>query len=178
MPPDPPPAATDPGFELVADPADGWNAPLPVARRANPRLGWWVRGALVVLALGVTAVLGVAVWLNPYTADGSPRSMATHTQLGLPPCSMVSLIGKPCPACGMTTSFALLMHADPMNSVRANWVGTLLCGAGVVVVPWAVWSAWRGKYAFVRSAETAATVGVIVLLVLMFSRWAVVLLAD
>ena len=35
--------------------------------------------------------------------------MGTHQQLGLPPCNFVTLTGYPCPACGMTTSFALLV---------------------------------------------------------------------
>ena len=131
---------------------------------------------MVLMACGFAFVFGIAIWLNPYDDDGNPRSMATHTQLGLPPCNMVTLIGKPCPACGMTTSFALLMKGDVWNSMKANWVGTMLASFGLILIPWGCISAIRGKYLFIRSAESASTVVVIVLLVLMFVRWGIVLL--
>ena len=135
-----------------------------------------VRGLLLLMAAGFAAVLGVALSLNPYAADGSALTGATHTQLGLPPCNMVTLIGKPCPACGMTTSFSLLMHGDVVNSARANWVGTLLASACLVAVPWALVSAARRRYLWIRSLEMTTTVAVGVLLALMFARWGAVLL--
>ena len=161
---------------------DRWNGPvarLPVARPVrDPRLTWWVRGVLVVMAMGFALVFGVALSLNPYDADGSPRTMATHTQLGLPPCNMVTLIGKPCPACGMTTSFALLVRGDVPASLSANWAGTLLALFWMSLIPWAAWGAVRGKYLFVRSGEALTTVAVVAILVLMLGRWAVVLLTT
>ena len=30
----------------------------------------------------------------------------------MPPCNFVLMTGKPCPSCGMTTSFALLVRGD------------------------------------------------------------------
>src|ERR1700739_4433028 len=81
--------------------------------------------------------------MNPYDSDGNPRRMATHTQLGLAPCNFVLLTGKPCPSCGMTTSFALLVRGDVVASVRANCVGGGCCGL------WArgwVWAAARGVW--------------------------------
>ena len=172
-------------YELVSGPADAWNGPNPplvrarrVGPRVPPRLTWTVRILLVAMALAFTVVLTLAFTLNPYDADGNPRTMATHTQLGLPPCNFVTLTGKPCPACGMTTSFALLMKADPVNSAKANWVGTGLALACLVAVPWAAASAMRGRYFVIGSFEKASTVGVVVLLVLMFSRWGAVLLTG
>ncbi|MFO0849767.1 MAG: DUF2752 domain-containing protein [Gemmataceae bacterium] len=157
----------DPGYELVPD-------PLPIARRAGlPR---WVRGVLALMAAGFTAVFAVALWLNPYRADGTRREMATHTQLGLPPCTMVQALGKPCPSCGMTTSFALLAHGDLAGSLKANWVGTLLAAYWFALIPWAAVGAWRGRYPWIRSGEMLLTVSVAVLLVLLLVRWAVVML--
>ena len=156
------------GFEIIE---------LPVAKRAAPeRLGSVVRTFLVLMALAFALVLGIAVWLDPYTATGDARTIATHTQLGLKPCGMVTLTGKPCPACGMTTSFALTVRADLANAARANWVGMGLCLTVAALVPWGIASAWRGRYYFVKSFETASTVGVIVLLVAMFGRWGALLL--
>ena len=86
----------------------------------DARLARWVRASLVLIAILLATVMTTAAWLHPYDEDGQPRSMATHTQLGLPPCNMVVLTGKPCPSCGMTTAFSLLMHGDVANSFRAN----------------------------------------------------------
>ncbi|CAN5426811.1 DUF2752 domain-containing protein [soil metagenome] len=148
--------------------------PRPVARRV--RIAQWTRIALVLMALGLIAVFTIAAWIHPYDAAGNARTMATHMQLGMPPCSMIALIGKPCPSCGMTTSFALLMHGDVMNSLRANWVGTLLALAWLALIPWGIVSAVRSRFVGVRNLELAFGVAVGVLLTLMLIRWAFVLL--
>jgi hypothetical protein len=101
--------------------------------------------------------------------------METHTQIGLPPCTFKRMFGVPCPSCGMTTSFALLMHGDPANSLRANAVGTLLAMFLLALIPWSLVSAVRGRAVFIQSMERALTVVVGVFLVLMLARWLVVL---
>lgn len=163
-------------YELIED-----GDPVPIARRAyrsRPanRLAWWVRGSLVLMGLGFVTLFAIAAWLNPYDADGQPRTMATHTQLGLPPCNMVQLIGKPCPACGMTTSFALLMHGDVLNSLRANWAGTLLALGWMALIPWGFVSAFRGKFLFIRDVELWLSLAVLLLLTVMIGRWIYVIL--
>ena len=110
---------------------------------AIPVLRNWVRGMLLGVAIGLTAVFAVAFWLNPYQSDGSPRRMATHQQLGLPPCTFFSVTGLPCPSCGMTTSFALLVRGDVPNSLRANAVGTLLALFCLALIPWCLTCAAR-----------------------------------
>ena len=101
-----------------------------------------------------------------------PRRMALYVQLGLPKCSSVQMFGKPCPACGMTTSFALLTHGDVVNSMRANWVGTLMCAAVIVLTPWLLVSAVRGRLLWVRNGELFSTIILSGLLLLMVGRWA------
>ncbi len=140
-----------------------------------PVLNRWVRGALAVIALGLVAVFAVAAWLNPYEPDGTPRRLETHLQLGLPPCTFRMLTGLPCPSCGMTTSFALLAHGDPANSLRANSVGTLLALYGLFLVPWAAACVVAGRVFLVRSLERLALWTVAVFLALMFARWLAVL---
>jgi hypothetical protein len=174
---------SDPGFEVVSE-AELEQAPqvLPLARRVSrrryeaERLTRWVRGFLIVLALGLMVVFGIAIWLNPYHDDGSRRAMATHMQLGLEPCNMVVLFDKPCPACGMTTSFAMLMHGDIVGSVQANWVGTLLALTWLTAIPWSIASAMRARYYFIRSGELLFTVLISTFMVLMIARWGVVVL--
>jgi hypothetical protein len=143
-----------------------------------PVHGVWFRGSLAGAALGLAAVFGIALWLDPYQGDGSPRRMETHRQLGLPPCTFYSVTGLPCPSCGMTTSFALLVRGDVGNSVRANGVGTLLALFGMVMIPWCITAAVTGRTLFVRSMERAATVSVLVFLGLMLTRWVLIILTG
>jgi hypothetical protein len=142
---------------------------------AIPVLNGWVRGALVGITLGLVIVFSIAVWLNPYNAGGEARRMETHRQLGLPPCTFKTVTGIPCPSCGMTTSFALLMHGDVWNSLKANAVGTLLALFCLALIPWNLACAYCGRPFFIVSLERALTRIILVFLVLMLTRWAIVL---
>jgi hypothetical protein len=81
-------------------------------------------GGFVLLSL-------VAWWLDP-----DPRGYGTHEQLGLPPCTTQLLFKLPCPFCGMTTAFALMVHGHPLQAFHcqpAGAAGYLLGAAGCVV---------------------------------------------
>ena len=143
---------------------------------ASPYLTWWVRGLLLLLAALALTVFALAVYLDPYRPDGSARDMGTHRQLGLPECTFKHATGLPCPSCGMTTSFSLLMHGDPLNSLRANWVGTGLALFCLALIPWALASVWLKRPLFIVSLEKAMTVAVVGFLVFMLLRWGIVLL--
>jgi hypothetical protein len=138
-------------------------------------LTWRVRAALVVVAVGLALLFGVAAWIDPYDGSGRPRQLGTHRQLGLPPCNFYRLTGHPCPSCGMTTSFALLVRGDVGNSLRANAVGTLLALVLAAAVPWSLYSAARGRWAWVRSLEPVLLRLVIAFVALSLARWGVVL---
>jgi hypothetical protein len=159
-------------------PTDPNEQPLTVI----PVLTWWVRGALLLVAVALTAVLTTAVLLNPYYKDdpnhpdGTPRTMETHRQLGLPPCSFKTMTGLPCPSCGMTTSFSLLMHGDIWNSLQANAVGTLLALACVLFVPWSLASVFMARPMFVRTVEKPLMFGIVALVTLMLIRWVIVVI--
>jgi hypothetical protein len=152
--------------------------PFAVPVRPDPRLQRGVRIGLAAVAVTLAAVFGVAAYLNPYGPDGAARTMATHTQLGLPPCNMVAMTGYPCPTCGMTTSFALLVRGDVLGSLRANWVGTVTALAWAGLLVWAVASLIVGRLWFVRPGrgELTLTVGIAAFLILALGRWAAVLL--
>jgi hypothetical protein len=124
----------------------------------------------------LTAIFITAWKLNPYDDSGQALKMETHTQLGLPPCRFVTLFGKPCPSCGMTTSFSLLMHGDIGGSLQANWVGTLLAISWLALIPWSVLVSFRGKYLWIRSLEKASYIAVLIFTLLMLVRWGIVLL--
>src|SRR5437879_4974629 len=106
-----------------------------------PVLNKWVRGILLLATAGLVTVFVIAAKLNPYDANGQARRMETHRQLHLPPCTFYQMTGLPCPSCGMTTSFSLLMHGDVPNSLRANAVGTLLAVFCLALIPWNLASA-------------------------------------
>jgi hypothetical protein len=116
--------------------------------RERARLGRPTRIALVVAALGLAAVLGVARWLEP-----DPRGFGTHTQLGLAPCAFALITGERCPACGMTTAFAWFVRGRFDRSCRANPAGSLMAPACVVLIPWLLAGAILGRPPGFRSLE-------------------------
>src|SRR5271165_5019583 len=63
----------------------------------------------------------VGVVLRP-SADGH----GTHQQLGMPPCPCVLIFNRPCPGCGLTTSFTALLHGHFRDAFKANWFGPAL----------------------------------------------------
>ncbi len=138
---------------------------------ATERISKLARAFLGIMSLGFLVVFGIAAWLHPYDDDGQPMSMASHTQLGMPPCNMVVFYGKPCPSCGMTTSFSLLVHGDIWHSLRANWVGTLIAMFWLGLIPWGLLGAIRGRVAWVKNLEMFLTVSVGLILLLMIVRW-------
>lgn len=154
---------------------------IPFARLAKPsRAKWYLRAGLITIGVGLAVIFGLAMSINPYGPDGAPRSMATHTQLGLPPCNFVVLTGKPCPSCGMTTSFALLVRGDVGASLRANWVGTLLAMFWSGLLVWSVGSGLIGRLLLIPRGrgELILTVIIGTFLVLMLGRWVGVLLGT
>ncbi|RYG37295.1 DUF2752 domain-containing protein [bacterium] len=71
-----------------------------------------------------------AVWAG-VTAFGlflkaDPHGHGTHQSLGLPPCPSVLFFGRPCPGCGLTTSWTALLHGDFTTAFRAHPLGPLM----------------------------------------------------
>ncbi|MBL8763971.1 MAG: DUF2752 domain-containing protein [Phycisphaerae bacterium] len=78
----------------------------------------------LTVGLGCVAVLLIATGLHP---DG--RGHGTHEQLGLGPCAWPLAFGKPCPTCGMTTSFSLAVRGRVVDAARAQPFGVVLAYA-------------------------------------------------
>jgi hypothetical protein len=139
----------------------------------------WLRYVLVGLTVPWLIVFCVAIFLiKPHYVDGVPERSGVHQQLGLPPCNFKELAGVPCPSCGMTTSFTLLVRGDVWNSMQANFAGTALATFGILFIPWAFASAFFGRFVFVRSIEMVVFRLAIVFLLLLFGRWAAVLIYE
>ena len=98
------------------------------------------RNGLFCLGMLLFGMLAAAAWLKP-----NPEGLGTHTQLGLPGCTMYTFIGMRCPGCGMTTSWAHTMNGDLTSALRANVGGVLLCFLAAAVFPCVMWMAIRGR---------------------------------
>ena len=101
--------------------------------------GW--RVAMVVLAFALLALLVTAGRLTP-----DAQGHGTHQQLGLPPCTFYVIFRRPCPACGMTTSWAWLMRGEVGKALAANVGGTLLACMSLIGAPWLLASAIGGRW--------------------------------
>lgn len=91
------------------------DTPVTLAPRASDRL------TSLAVAGGALSVLAVSAWLEP-----DPAGHGTHQQLGLSPCTFLTLTGLPCPMCGATTTFALMAHGRVLDGVANHPVAALL----------------------------------------------------
>lgn len=98
-------------------------------RRIAGQLLWFLAWA---------AGFGIALWLTP-----NPSGHGTHTQLGLPPCPSMLLTSRPCPGCGLTTSFSASAHLRVLEAFHAHAFGPALFWL------WTA-SAWMALYGFIR----------------------------
>ena len=98
------------------------------------------RATLIGTALFLIVGFGIAGLLNP-----DPRGYGTHQQLGMPPCTFRFLFGRPCPGCGMTTCFAYFVRGQMLEAMRANLAGVVLAFVCALLIPWCLWSAYRGR---------------------------------
>ncbi len=71
-------------------------------------------------------LLLICFWMIASSLRPDPRGFGTHEQLFLPPCFFKLFTHIPCPACGLTTSFAYLMKGNLTQSFKVNAVGPLI----------------------------------------------------
>ena len=98
------------------------------------------RAVLIAWAMFLIAGFALARSLEP-----DPRGFGTHRQFGLPECSFRMLFSKPCPGCGMTTSFSHFVRGEFAAAARANESALLLAILSAVMIPWSLSSAVRGR---------------------------------
>ena len=88
----------------------------------------WARWSHALLLRGVLVMAAVGLYLTP-----DPAGHGTHQQLGLPPCTIYYLTGRPCPSCGLTTSVSAILHGQFGLAWRANPTGFLIVAAAGAV---------------------------------------------
>lgn len=83
------------------------------------------------------------VSLTAFLLRPSVHGHGTHQQLGLPPCGSVLIFGRPCPGCGLTTSFAASVKGDLLTAWNANPFGTIFYLAFTVSAIVSAWGLWK-----------------------------------
>ncbi|MBS1723242.1 MAG: DUF2752 domain-containing protein [Armatimonadetes bacterium] len=122
-------------------------------KRLASQLAWFS------LWFGVTAV---GLCLHP-----SSEHHGTHTQLGLPPCPSVILFGRPCPGCGLTTSWTALLHGDLNASIQAHALGPVLYLGFTATALLCAYGYAKGLR--LRSDSRPANIGLVVTLIAMLA---------
>lgn len=112
----------------------------PRLLQEQERLSWLVRLTALLSGALLLALLVTARCLTP-----SPSGSGTHQQLGLPPCTAVLMFDRPCPACGMTTSWAHTMRGNLVAAAGANSGGMLLALIALAFLPASCYFFFRGK---------------------------------
>lgn len=81
------------------------------------------------------AITGFGIFLH-----ASPTGHGTHEELGLPPCPSVLLFNRPCPGCGLTTSWTAFIHGNFAFAFHAHPLGPPL----YILFTLGAWLAFRG----------------------------------
>ena len=139
--------------------------------------GWHLsrreRICLAVLGLVLLGLLGIAGGLKP-----DPSGLGTHQQLGLPPCTVLSMFGIRCPACGMTTSWAYFVRGHWLAAGEANAGGALLAFSAGVGGLWFVGSAVRGRWIVTRPADWIVLLYCTSILLVTLVHWLIRIVPD
>lgn len=131
-----------------------------------------LRLTLAVAGAGLALLLVISACLRPEN-----RGYGTHQQLGLPPCTFMTLFGRPCPSCGMTTSWARLMHAQPLRAVQTNAGGALLAIVALVSAPWMLASSVTGRWFWARPSDNLIVIVAVAIVAVTLLDWTRRLLA-
>jgi hypothetical protein len=138
----------------------------PPRQSTSAALSPGARLTAALVGMGLMAALFLAGNLRP-----DPRGWGTHEQIGLPPCTLRALTGWPCPACGMTTSWALATHGQLAEALRVHTSGTLLAALSVGVSVMALVLAVRGRWFAWQVHDTAIAVIGLVAMAVVIGEW-------
>ncbi len=94
----------------------------------------------LLIALGLGGILIISYVLQP-----DPRGYGTHEHLFLPPCYMQFFFHIPCPACGLTTSFAYLAKGSWITAFHLHWMSPVLFLGFVFLFVYSIVCLWNQK---------------------------------
>jgi Protein of unknown function (DUF2752) len=131
-----------------------------------------LRWLCLLMAIGVLGLLAISRSLTP-----SRIGFGTHQQLGLPPCTSLLVFGSRCPACGMTTSWALATRGEFAASISTNAGGFLLALIALAFIPFGCYFFATGRVSRGFWFSTLLTVCLITALAMSILQWLVRLLS-
>src|ERR1700733_6946613 len=100
--------------------------------------------ALVRAQLAWTAVWVACTAIGLYLKPDA-HGHGTHQQLGLPPCPSVLLFDRPCPGCGLTTSWTRFLHGDIVGAFSAHPLGVPMFLGFTFVALGALYGNFKGQ---------------------------------
>jgi hypothetical protein len=137
--------------------------------RGSEKIGGRGRAALAAAAFVMIGLLAVAFSLRP-----DPSGMGTHKQLPFTgPCVGQLLMGVPCPACGMTTSWSLFTKGRIASALQANAGGAILAAICLVASAWFLAAAALGRWPIATPQPLPVAIGAAAWLGLVILEWLV-----
>jgi len=106
------------------------------------------------------------------------EGMGSHQQLGFPPCSMLTLVGYPCPTCGMTTAFAYTVRGELRSAFNAQPAGLALALITVIAASLSLSIVVTGKVWAVNWYRVSPTRVTLAAVLLVLGGWAYKLAAG
>ena len=151
------------GREGAAAPASAERSGVAPEFRASPA----ERAVQAFLAVVLAAAMAAGFLLVP-----SRTGRGTHRILGLPECGMLKATGKPCPTCGVTTSFVLAAHGRLAESLVNQPFGFVLFLLVAVVLAGLVFALATGRSWYPVFVRVNPVVILLALLGLLLASWA------
>ena len=124
------------------------------------RLARRQRFLLTTMGLGLLGLFLLAAILKPSTSG-----VGTHRQLGLPPCTFLTVFKIPCPSCGMTTSWSYVVRGQFLQAWSSNAGGACLAVLAALTSGWSLLGAIRGELCPPVPRESAWGLALVVLAV-------------
>lgn len=141
------------------------------AASTGKQLSWMMRILSMTSGIVLLALLVIARGLDP-----SPTGFGTHQQLGLPPCTAIVLLNIPCPACGMTTSWAHTTRGNLVAAAQCNAGGMLLAVIAMAFLPASCYFFFRGRASTDGWFSLVLAICLVAALGLSLVQWAIRLL--
>ncbi len=125
------------------------------------------------LILALVGSMLVILLITAACLQPNSRGFGTHQGLGLPPCAAIQMFGKPCPSCGMTTSWSHTVRGQFISACRANVGGTLLALLAIVSGPWTLWVGLWGKWPRAVPGEWTLIWAAVILVMVTLIQWGI-----
>lgn len=138
----------------------------PLAYRVASLHPWRARLLAAGVCAGCLAVLSIAAGLTPARAG-----LGSHRQLGLGPCPLVTLVGYPCPTCGMTTAFAHTVRGQLGSAFHAQPAGFLLALGTAAAAALSAGVLFTGKVWAVNWYRVPPTLTAVAILLCLLAGW-------